>query len=224
MKKAIVTILSILMSLSLAACSSNESTSKSKSVGKIQSQGKVGQHKILIAYFTMPETDGVDTVASASRVVVDGKVFGNTQFIAKNIQSSIGGDLFAIETVQKYPGSHDPLLKFAYNEKSENARPELSKQIENVDDYDVIFIGNPIWNADLPMPLYTFLEKYDLRGKTIVPFGTNGGSGFADTIKTIEKLQPNATVVKDGFTVSRNSVARAENDVRDWAKDLNLAN
>lgn len=120
MKKAIPTILSILMSLSLAACSSsNESTPKSNSSGENQSQGIEGQHNILIAYFTVPETDGVDTVASASRVVVDGKVLGNTQFIANTIQSSIGGDLFAIDTVQKYPGSHDPLLKFAYKEKSE---------------------------------------------------------------------------------------------------------
>lgn len=178
---------------------------------------------ILIAYFSVPETDGVDTVAGASRVVVDGEVLGNNQYIAQLIQGETGGDLFRIETVQEYPGSHDPLLEFAYNELMENARPELATQIENPDRYDVIFLGYPNWNADLPMPLYTFLESYDFSGKTIIPFTTHGGSGFSRTIQTIQELQPNATVVEDGLSISRNSVAEAQSDVTDWVSGLDLA-
>ena len=68
---------------------------------------------ILIAYFTVPETDGTDAVSGASRVVADGQVLGNTEYVAQLIQQETGGDLFAIETVQEYPGSHDPLLEFA---------------------------------------------------------------------------------------------------------------
>lgn len=132
---------------------------------------------ILIAYFSVPETDGVDTAASASRVAADGEVLGNCQYIAQLIQEEAGGDLFRIETVQEYPGTHDPLLEFAYNERADQARPELSSQIENLDSYDVIFLGYPNWNSDLPMPLYTFLEQYDFSGKTIIPFTTHGGSG-----------------------------------------------
>lgn len=98
---------------------------------------------ILIAYFTVPETDGVDTVANASRVSTEEGVVGNTEFIAMEIQKNLGGDLFAIETVQEYPGSHEPLLDFAYNEKSDNARPELSTHIESLEGYDYIFIGFP---------------------------------------------------------------------------------
>ena len=96
---------------------------------------------ILIAYFTVPETDGVDTVASASRVVTADGVLGNTEFIATEIQKNLGGVLFAIETEQDYPGTHDELLEFAYNEKSDNARPKLSTHIDNLDDYDYIFVG-----------------------------------------------------------------------------------
>lgn len=176
--------------------------------------------KILIACFTVPETDGVDTVASASRVVKDDEVFGNTEFIASIIQETLGGDLFAIETVQEYPGSHEPLLEFAYNEKSDDARPELSSYIENLSEYDVIFVGFPNWNADLPMPLYTFFEEYDFSGKTLIPFVTHGSSGFSSAIRTIKSLEPDATVVEDGLSVSRNNVADAEDDVKAWAESL----
>lgn len=176
--------------------------------------------KILIAYFTVPETDGVDTVASASRVVKNGEVLGNTQYIAGIIQDTLGGDLFKIETVQEYPGSHSPLLDFAYNEKNENARPELSSHIENFDEYDVVLVGYPNWNADLPMPLYTFFEEYDFSGKTIIPFVTHGGSGFSSTVRTIRELEPNADVTENNLSVSRNSVSDAEEDVKKWAESL----
>ena len=177
----------------------------------------------LIAYFGVPETDGTDTVANASRVATQDGVVGNTQFIAQAIQQAVGGDLFAIETVQEYPGTHAPLLEFAYNELREDARPELAGQIENLDQYDVIFLGYPNWNADLPMPLYTFLESYDFAGKTIVPFVTHGGSGFSRTISTIQSLQPEATVLEDGFSVARSNMATSAQAAMDWASGLNMA-
>lgn len=187
-----------------------------------QGDSAAASSNILIAYFSVPETDGVDAVAGASRVVVDGEVLGNTQYIAQLIQQQTGGDLFRIETVQEYPGSHDPLLEFAYNERAEGARPELAEQMENLDSYDIVFLGYPNWNADLPMPLYTLLEQTDLSGKTIVPFTTHGGSGFSRTIQTIQELQPNATVISDGLSISRNSVAQAEGDVASWVSGLGL--
>lgn len=164
----------------------------------------------------------MDTVAGASRVAVDGEVLGNNQYIAQIIRQQVGGDLFPIETVQEYPATHEPLLDFAYEEKADNARPELATQIENLDSYDVIFLGFPNWNADLPMPLYTFLEEYDFSGKTIIPFTTHGGSGFSRTIQTISELQPNATVILDGLSISRNSVPDAEIDVVNWLNGLGL--
>ena len=175
---------------------------------------------ILIAYFGVPETDGVDTVANASRVATADGVVGNCEFIAQAIQEAVGGDLFAIETVQEYPGTHEALLDFAYQELRQNARPELSSEIVNLDSYDVIFLGYPNWNADLPMPLYTFLESYDFSGKTIIPFVTHGGSGFSHTISTISGLQPNAAVVEDGLSISRGNVANAAQEAMDWASEI----
>lgn len=183
-----------------------------------------GGGNILVAYFSVMETDGVDTVAGASRVAVDGEVLGNNQYIAQIIQQQVGGDLFSIETVQEYPTTHEPLLDFAYEEKADNARPELATHIENPDSYDVIFLGFPNWNADLPMPLYTFLEEYDFSGKTIIPFTTHGGSGFSRTIQTIAELQPGAEVLTDGLSISRNSVSGAESEVIDWVNGLDLGN
>ena len=223
MKKRLAVMLCAAAMVSLAACQSGSGGSGSNGGGQTSGEGLSGDAgNILIAYFSVMETDGVDTVASASRVAVDGEVLGNNQYIAQIIQQETGGDLFAIETVQEYPTTHDPLLEFAYNEKAENARPELAAHIENLDSYDVIFLGYPNWNSDLPTPLYTFLEEYDFSGKTIIPFTTHGGSGFSRTIQTISELQPNATVISDGLAISRNSVSDAESDVIDWVNGLNL--
>ena len=228
MKRMLAAVLACTAAATLTACSAPTETNTASAQEQASSQpasaassGTSAQPaadgRILIAYFTVPETDGVDTVSSASRVATDSGVVGNTQYIAQAIQQSVGGDLFAIETVQEYPGTHDELLEFAYNELQDNARPELAAQIENSDDYSVIFLGYPNWNSDLPMPLYTFLESYDFSGKTIIPFVTHGGSGFSRTISTIQELQPGATVVEDGFSVSRNAVADAAQDAMDWA-------
>lgn len=240
MKKFKAILLSAMLALSLAACENEQepdnttppvTESQTDSVPETDSSAEGSEQaeapaasgeNILIAYFSVPETDGVDTVAGASRVVVDGEVFGNNQYIAQLIQQEVGGDLFRIETVQEYPGSHDPLLEFAYEERAEDARPELSTQIENLDSYDTIFLGYPNWNADLPMPLYTFLEEYDFSGKTIIPFTTHGGSGFSRTISTIAELQPGATVMEDGLSISRNSVPDAQSDVTGWIAGLGL--
>ena len=88
----------------------------------------------------------------------------------------------------------------------------------------MIFLGFPNWNADLPMPLYTFLEEYDFSGKTIVPFTTHGGSGFSRTIQTIAELQPDAEVISDGLSISRDSVSGAKSQVIDWVNGLGLTN
>lgn len=222
MKKFALIILSAAMLISLAACSGNGQSGGSNTTDTDFPSISINEENVLIAYFSVPETDGVDTVAGASRIVVDGEVLGNNQYVAQLIQQEIGGFLFRIETVQEYPGSHDDLLEFAYNEKSDNARPELATHIENFDKYDVIFLGYPNWNSDLPMPLYTFLEEYDFSSKTIIPFTVHGGSGFSRTIRTIQELQPSATVIEDGLSISRNSVSDAQSDVADWVAGLNI--
>ena len=184
-----------------------------------------GGNNILIAYFTMPEdvdTEGVDAIAGASIVVDEGKIMGNVEYIASIIQDTVGGDLFQIETVEQYPLDHDPLVDQAAQEQGEDARPELSTHIENLEQYDTIFLGYPNWWGDMPQALYAFLEEYDFSGKTIIPFCPHGGSGFSRTESTIAELQPGATVSENGLEISRNDVAGSRDQVVQWAAGFGL--
>lgn len=157
-----------------------------------------GNQNILVLYFSMT---------------------GNTQSVAEIIQDQVGGDIVRLETVQEYPSDYDELLDFAQNELSENARPELKTSIENINDYDVIFLGYPIWWGDMPMPVYSFLDEYDLSGKTIAPFVTHGGSGLSSTPEKIKQEEPNATVT-NGFEVNGDNAASSGSDVTNWLNEI----
>jgi flavodoxin len=191
-------------------------------VTQIDAQSQTRAGGILIAYFSQPETDGVDTVSGASRVVIDGTVNGNVQFVAGIIQKTVGGDLFEIRTVRTYPGSHNLLTEAAQQEQRANARPRLAARIPNLQDYDTIFLGYPIWWYDLPMPIYSFLDEYNFTGKTIIPFTVHGGSRLSGTVEKITRLEAGAKVIQEGLAVSRNSVARSERDVIVWLRRLGL--
>ncbi len=187
--------------------------------------GAAAGSSILIAYFTMPEDvdpAGADAVAGASIVVRDGEILGNVEYMAQTIQQAVGGDLLRIETVEEYPLEHEALVDFAAEEQEADARPALATQIENLEQYDTIFLGYPNWWGDMPQALYTFLESYDLSGKSIIPFCPHGGSGFSRTQSTIAELQPEATVREDGLTLSRNDVADSAEQVTAWAQGLGL--
>lgn len=202
-----------------------DSAAETSSSDTEEAVSQVSGSNILIAYFTMPEdvdTEGADAVTGASIVVEDGEVLGNVEFLATIIQDTVGGDLFQIETVQQYPLEHDALADQAAQEQDENARPELATHIDDLGQYDTIFLGYPNWWGDLPMPLYTFLEEYDLSGKTIIPFCPHGGSGFSRTESTIAQMQPGATVSENGLTISRNDVAQSREQVAQWAAGLGL--
>lgn len=229
--KAAALIAGASAALALTACSGTDSAGSApsasvqddSSAGQVQGNASEGTDSgngaaggsggILIAYFSVPETDGVDTVAGASRVAVDGGVMGNNEYIANLIQQETGGDLFAIETVQEYPGTHDALLEFAYNEMLDDARPELAAQIENLDSYDTIFLGYPIWWDEAPMVISTFLESYDFTGKTIVPFCTSASDSIDNSLHIFGELAPDA-VIAEGLT------ANNEDDIAPWLNSL----
>lgn len=235
MKKAIVLLLAAVICTGLTACNtgnteiSQETVSQTETVVEEDTSDtndtitNDSESKILIAYFSLPEnadTSGADAVAGASIVLDNEKVLGNTEYMAYAIQEAVGGDLFRIETVQQYPLEHEPLVEMADEEQNGNARPELLNRVENMEQYDTIFLGYPNWWGDMPMPLYTFLEEYDLSGKTIIPFSSHGGSGFSRTESTIAQMQPNASVSENGLTVSRNDVADSYEDVFQWAENI----
>jgi flavodoxin len=136
------------------------------------------------------------------------------------IQEETGGELFSIQTSVDYPGDGGRLVDYAAEEQDENARPELTSHIDNLDQYDVVFVGFPTWWYDLPQVMYSFFDEYDFSGKTIIPFNTHNGSRFSGTIATIQELEPDAEVITGGFTVSERDVAEAGDDLGDWLRGL----
>lgn len=168
-----------------------------------QSAGNVdlGDKKVLVVYFS--ET-------------------GNTGKLAKLISDEVGGDFRRIETVKPYPTGQE-LFDYTKNERDEDARPELKDLDVNMDDYDIIFVGYPIWWYTLPMPLYTFFDEYDFSGKTIVPFNTHEDSGNGGTYSTIKEWEKDATVL-DGLAIRGGDMTNDQTTrIRNWLKGLDLS-
>lgn len=161
-------------------------------------------------------------VDSSRVLVVYFSETGNTQRLAKLISDEVGGDFRRIETVKSYP-TGEALFDYTKNERDEDARPELKDLNINMDDYDVIFVGYPIWWYTLPMPLYTFFDTYDFSGKTIIPFNTHEGSSDGGTYSTIKGWEPNATVL-DGLAI-RGADMKSDQKakIRNWLKGLDLS-
>lgn len=184
--------------------------------------------RILIAYFSRAENidfdSNVDAVTSASiNLDEDGQVIGNLSLIAGYLQEATGGDLFSIQTVQKYPAAYIDTKDQAMVEQKQKTRPELSAHVENIDDYDIIFLGFPTWWGSIPMPVATFLEEYNLAGKTIIPFASHEGSSVASSDAAIKELCPDAVVLQ-GFAIRGGNVntQQGKETVEDFVAGLNL--
>ncbi len=146
---------------------------------------------------------------------------GNTEVAAKKIQKLTGSEIFQIRTVKSYPEDYTETTNVAHEEQRNNARPELTETVGNVDSYDVIYLGYPNWYGTMPMAVFTFLESYDFSGKTIVPFCTHEGSGMGSSERDIKRLCPIAKVLS-GLAIRGSSVEKADKDIADWLKELDL--
>jgi flavodoxin len=146
---------------------------------------------------------------------------GNTREIANQIQKSVGGDIFEIQPAKPYPGNYDAVLKLAKQELESKYEPVLKTKIENIESYDVIFIGYPNWWSTFPAPVRTFLSQNNFPGKTIIPFCTYGGGGIGQSIKDISTLCPNSTLL-DGFAILGKDVKTAQNKVSEWLREIKI--
>ncbi|MFB9134485.1 flavodoxin [Vibrio olivae] len=201
-------------------------TSSAKAIAD-DGSSKAQPHNILVVYFSQPEDvslDGVDAVSGASVLQKNQQRLGATQYIAHLIKEKVDADLYRIEPEQPYPRVHGPLVDFAEQEKKNNARPEIKESLPNLEQYDIVFVGYPIWWYRMPMILYTFWEENDFSGKTIIPFSTHGGSRLSGSVREIRKLQPNAHVVTDAFTISRDDVADSStpDEVYEWLEEIKV--
>ena len=217
MKRWMAVLAAGLLVMQLSACSGMPAAGPNETPAA-QTNAAVHGGRVLIAYFTWaenapkmtPEDVDMDSPASASVLLP-----GNMARIAGWIEEETGGDLFSIRTAEPYSGDHDACLDRAAQEKADGARPALVGRVENMDDYDVIFLCYPNWWNDLPMAVYTFLDGYDLSGKTVIPVCTSGVGGLAGTVDAIRQAEPGAEV-REGYHLKSAEIPTAETMVRDW--------
>jgi flavodoxin len=185
---------------------------------------KIGSVTLLSA-IVMPMLGNVTSAYAAS---AGGKMLiiyyswgGNTRTMATQIQSLTGADIFELKTIDPYPAEYRPTTEQAKREQESGYRPPLAVKIENLADYDTIFIGSPNWWGTLAMPFFTFLEEHNLSGKTLIPFVTHEGSGFGSSLSDLRKLCPNATIL-EGLAVRGGRVRNAQPEVAQGLKKIGI--
>ena len=223
MKKAIAILLSLTMILGLAACGNSASQTEQPSTEDTSVESKadtnsaenstdmentdnqdVQDHKVLVAYFSAT---------------------GTTKGVAEHIANGLNADIYEIVPEDPYTDAdlnyNDNNSRTTIEMNDPNARPAISGSVENMEQYDIIFVGYPIWWGEAPRIVSTFMESYDFSGKTIVPFCTSGGSGIGSSASNLERLTSGATWL-DG---QRLNGSDSQDTVMEWVNslDLNLA-
>lgn len=172
-------------------------------------------NKVLVAYFSPANSDSVDAISSATPRV---RGVSSVEFIAQIIGEQVTADVAKIIPADPYPVIYEESANRARAERDENVRPEFTLDVDP-EEYDVIFVGYPIWWYEMPMVMQTFFDTYDFSGKAIIPFNTHAGSRDGGTYEDIAELEPNATVL-DGLAVAGERAEDAEASVKEWLSRL----
>lgn len=242
-KKKVTTVFSVMLAVliivSLAACGNNEVPPADSSSSQSENQNPAsssdtnvpdnstaqGENKILIAYFSRwgntEYPDNVDASTSAS-IVIDGERLGTTEYVARMIQETVGGDIHLIETVTPYTADFDELRDVNHNEMSNNTLPELKESNLDIARYDTVFIGYPVWATDVPQAVISFLNQYDLSEKTVIPFCTHDGYGAGSSYRTISDASK-AEKTLDGLAIEAKDVPSAKDTVTSWLDSIGLS-
>ena len=187
----------------------------------VPTQSQSGSN-ILIAYFSWAEnailTGDVDAVSSPSVIPP-----GNVQQLAGWVQEETGGDLFSIRVTDPYPSDWDACLERANEERGNGARPELQANVEDLDQYDTVFLGYPNWWYGVPMALLSFLEQNDLSGKHVYLFCSHGTGGLARSVEIIREAAPEAVISGDIFDCYEEEASSSEETVKAWVDGLGLS-
>lgn len=158
----------------------------------------------------------------------------NTKAIAEIIHQKVGGKLVALELETPYPADYNTTVQQVVRENETGYLPPLKTKIDRIEQYDVLFLGFPTWGMQLPPPVKSFLHQYDVKGKTVIPFNTNGGYGPGSSFQTVRELCPQSTILQ-GFVIRGGSErdgkylvikdARAEEaskEVERWLRKLGI--
>ena len=174
---------------------------------------------VLVVYFSWADNavleEDVDAVSSPSVIPP-----GNVQQLAGWVQDETGGDLFSIRVTDPYPSDWDACLERANEERDEDARPELVENVENIDQYDTVFLGYPNWWYGVPMALLSFLEENDLSGKQVYLFCSHGTGGLANSVEIITEAVPDAEISDSIFDCYEEDASSSEEGIRQWVQEL----
>ena len=240
-KKVLAFACAMMMTASLTACDISDIVTEAAPSGS-QSQGNLANspvstgvvhnpqgnpHKILVAYFTYPEnTDAkaihssqYDVMSSASLKTKDGVAVGNNTIIADEITNRTGGDLFSILTEKTYPTSYEDTVEQGKEEIQNQELPALKSHVGDLSGYDTIILVYPNWWSTLPAPVQSFLKETDMSGKQVYAIVTSGGSGFSDTIQTLQQAEPGASV-HEGFALHHKDMDKAEETTQKWLNQM----
>ncbi|MBD5112378.1 MAG: flavodoxin [Ruminococcaceae bacterium] len=146
---------------------------------------------------------------------------GHTKQLAEEIQNLTGGDIFEVIPETPYTDDINELSGIASREQRDNARPQLAAHIDDISKYDTVFVGYPNWWNNMPMPVFTFLEEYDLSGKTVIPFTSYGNGVWSKSVNSLKETLPNSTI-KDGLAVQENNFNSMPQEVREWLLKLEI--
>ena len=140
---------------------------------------------------------------------------GNTEVIAEYIGDITGADLFKVEPLKPCSKSYKECCNEAAEEKRQNARPELKEYLNDISNYEVIYIGSPIYWGTMPMCMFTQLEKLDFTGKKVMVFTTHEGSGLGNVVSDVKKICKGANVL-ESLAIKGSSVYEAKEKVEKW--------
>ena len=204
--RTLLTILMTTMMLLLTACGGGNAQTGADTSAQKETQTTASarsDQRVLVVYFSRADenTGGVGYIEK-----------GNTKILAEMIAERTHGDIFEIKTVKPYPKEYRPATEAAKQEKEENARPEIVGELPDLSKYDVVFLGYPIWWSDMPMPVYTFLDRENFAGKIILPFCTHEGSGLSDTQRSIADVTK--TDVREGFALQGHIAQKSPEEAR----------
>lgn len=234
-KRFLSFFMAVVLVLSLAACSAGEeqegrlesdsrqqettAESETQNPEPAEAESSSAESKILVAYFSWADNavleEDVDAVASPSVIPP-----GNVQQLAGWVQEETGGDLFPIRVADPYPSDWDDCLERANQERGENARPELTGRLDNLDQYDTVFLGYPNWWYGVPMALLTFLEENDLSGKQVYLFCSHGTGGLANSVELITEAAPDAVISDNIFDCYEEDASSSQGDIQNWIARL----
>ena len=208
----------VMMATLLTACSSDDDNNTNAPIEPIDNPNG----KTLVVYFSKTVPDGVDASTGATQVFnYNNRELGATQWVAQQIADRTGADMHRITVADGYyPVTYNELADFARNEKEAGTHPVLTSMLTNLADYQNIIIGTPVWWYTVPMPIYSFLDAYDLSGKNVMVFTTHEGSGLADAINVIRQQEPQANVNAIGFQTRGASAGSQSNAINEWLNGL----